>query len=47
MSDGRRDYTGYCGDDLPPLVYFEKIDGTQAASIDIAIDKARSSARFK
>lgn len=29
------------------LVYFEKIDGTQAASIDIAIDKARSSARFK
>src|SRR5690349_15956289 len=29
------------------LVYFERIDGTQAASIDIAIDKARSSARFK
>ena len=29
------------------LVYFEKIDGTQAASNDIAIDKARSSARFK
>jgi uncharacterized protein GlcG (DUF336 family) len=29
------------------LVYFEKLDGTQAASSDIAIDKARSSARFK
>ena len=29
------------------LVYFEKMDGTQAASIDIAIDKARASARFK
>lgn len=29
------------------LVYFDKIDGTQAASNDIAIDKARSSARFK
>lgn len=29
------------------LVYFEKMDGTQAASVDIAIDKARSSARFK
>jgi uncharacterized protein GlcG (DUF336 family) len=29
------------------LVYFEKIDGTQGASIDIAIDKARASARFK
>ena len=29
------------------LVYFEKIDGTQVASTDIAIDKARSSARFK
>ena len=29
------------------LVYFEKVDGTQAASTDIAIDKARSSARFK
>jgi glc operon protein GlcG len=29
------------------LVYFEKLDGTQAASINIAIDKARSSARFK
>ena len=29
------------------LVYFEKVDGTQAASVNIAIDKARSSARFK
>jgi glc operon protein GlcG len=29
------------------LVYFEKIDGTQAASNEIAIDKARSSVRFK
>jgi uncharacterized protein GlcG (DUF336 family) len=29
------------------LVFFEKIDGTQAASVNIAIDKARSSARFK
>lgn len=29
------------------LVYFEKIDGTQAASVPIAMDKARSSARFK
>ncbi len=29
------------------LVYFEKIDGTQAASIPIAQDKARSAARFK
>ena len=29
------------------LVYFEKLDGTQAASITIAIDKARSAARFK
>lgn len=29
------------------LVYFEKIDGTQTASNEIAIDKARSSARFK
>jgi uncharacterized protein GlcG (DUF336 family) len=29
------------------LVYFEKIDGTQAASVTIAVDKARSSARFK
>ncbi|HVZ22419.1 MAG TPA: heme-binding protein [Vicinamibacterales bacterium] len=29
------------------LVYFEKMDGTQAASIQIAQDKARSAARFK
>jgi len=29
------------------LVYFEKMDNTQAASIAIAVDKARSSARFK
>ena len=29
------------------LVYFEKVDGTQAASILIAQDKARSAVRFK
>ena len=29
------------------LVYFEKVDGTQAASSDIAIDKGRAAARFK
>jgi glc operon protein GlcG len=29
------------------LVFFEKVDGTQAASVNISIDKARSSARFK
>lgn len=29
------------------LVYFEKIDGTQAASINIAVEKAKSAARFK
>ena len=29
------------------LVYFEKLDGTQAASVNIAQDKARSAARFK
>ena len=29
------------------LVYFEKVDGTQAASTDIAVDKARSAVRFK
>jgi uncharacterized protein GlcG (DUF336 family) len=29
------------------LVFFEKLDGTQAASTTIAIDKARSSTRFK
>jgi glc operon protein GlcG len=29
------------------LVFFEKMDGTQAASVSIAVDKARSAARFK
>jgi len=29
------------------LVYFEKVDGTQVASVNVAIDKARSAARFK
>jgi uncharacterized protein GlcG (DUF336 family) len=29
------------------LVFFEKLDGTQTASVDIALDKARSAARFK
>src|SRR5437867_10226203 len=29
------------------LVYFEKMDGTQAGSVGVAIDKARSAARFK
>ncbi len=29
------------------LVFFEKMDGTQAASVTIAVDKARSAARFK
>ncbi len=29
------------------LVYFEKIDGTQAGSVNVAIDKARSAALFK
>ena len=29
------------------LVYFEKMDGTQAGSINVAIAKARSAARFK
>lgn len=29
------------------LVYFEKMDGTQTASVSIAQDKARSAARFK
>jgi glc operon protein GlcG len=29
------------------LVYFEKMDATQAASAVVAIDKARSAARFK
>jgi uncharacterized protein GlcG (DUF336 family) len=29
------------------LVYFEKMDATQVGSVTIAIDKARSAARFK
>ena len=29
------------------LVYFERVDGTQLASNDVAIDKARSSVRYK
>jgi uncharacterized protein GlcG (DUF336 family) len=29
------------------LVYFERMDDTQVGSVDIAIDKARSAARFK
>src|SRR6266571_4896900 len=29
------------------LVYFEKIDGTQAGSVNVSMDKARSAARFK
>lgn len=29
------------------LIYFEKMDGTQAASSNIAVDKARSAVRFK
>jgi uncharacterized protein GlcG (DUF336 family) len=29
------------------LVYFEKMDGTQAASVNIAVGKARSAAQFK
>lgn len=29
------------------LLYFEKMDGTQTASVEIAIDKARSSALFR
>jgi uncharacterized protein GlcG (DUF336 family) len=29
------------------LVYYEKMDSTQAASANIAVDKARSAARFK
>jgi uncharacterized protein GlcG (DUF336 family) len=28
-------------------VYFEKMDATQAGSITVALDKARSAARFK
>ncbi len=29
------------------LVYFQRIDGTQPASLDIAVQKARTAARFK
>jgi glc operon protein GlcG len=29
------------------LIYFEKMDNTQIGSADVAIDKARSAARFK
>jgi glc operon protein GlcG len=29
------------------LVYFEKMDGTQTGSVDVAIQKARSAARYK
>jgi uncharacterized protein GlcG (DUF336 family) len=29
------------------LVYFEKMDGTQTGSVDIAVDKARSAALFR
>ena len=29
------------------LVYFERMDDTQAGSVNVAIDKARSAARFK
>lgn len=29
------------------LVYFEKLDNTQIASVEIAVDKARSSATFR
>ena len=29
------------------LVYFEKIDDTRSGSVDVAIGKARSAARFK
>jgi uncharacterized protein GlcG (DUF336 family) len=29
------------------LVYFERMDGTQLGSVDVAVDKARSAARFK
>lgn len=29
------------------LVYFEKLDGTQTGSVDVAIDKARSAALFR
>jgi glc operon protein GlcG len=29
------------------LIYFERMDDTQTGSVDVAIDKARSAARFK
>jgi uncharacterized protein GlcG (DUF336 family) len=29
------------------LIYFEKMDGTQIGSVDVAIDKARSAALFR
>jgi glc operon protein GlcG len=29
------------------LVYFEKMDSTQVGSVNVAVDKARSAARFK
>ena len=29
------------------LVYFERMDHTQTGSVDVAVDKARSAARFK
>ena len=29
------------------LVYFERMDDTQVGSVDVAIDKARSAARFR
>ena len=34
-------------DQAGDLVYYEKLDGTQAASANIALEKARASARFK
>ena len=34
-------------DQAGDLVYFEKMDGTQVGSVTVAIDKARSAARFK
>jgi len=34
-------------DQAGDLVLFEKLDGTQAASSNIALEKARASARFK
>jgi uncharacterized protein GlcG (DUF336 family) len=34
-------------DQAGDLVYYEKLDGTQAASATIAVEKARASARFK